>query len=174
MSCLVLISHTDGVIKWKHSLRHCPFVRGIHRSPVDYPHRVQCLGTLMFSLIGAWTNGRATNQYAGDLRRHYAHYDVAVMHYGLTCHFREYVATSWLTSCRPAILGPVLLLRHDVVARILAGFYTKGRPLVKSNLICPSDKLSWQPGCPVLNINIQGNFCISQVNGPSDNLPELV
>ena len=52
------------------------------------------------------------------------------------------------------------------------GFYTKGRPLVKSNLICPSDKLSWQPGCPVLNINIQGNFCISQGNGSSDNLPE--
>ena len=50
--------------------------------------------------------------------------------------------------------------------------YTKGRPLVKSNLICPSDKLSWQPGCPVLNINIQGNFCISQGNGSSDNLPE--
>ena len=25
-----------------------------------------------------------------------------------------------------------------------AGFYTKGCPLVKSNLICPSDKLSWQ------------------------------
>ena len=53
-----------------------------------------------------------------------------------------------------------------------AGFYTKGRPLVKSNLISPSDKLSWQPGCPVLNINIQGNFCISQGNGSSDNLPE--
>ena len=41
-----------------------------------------------------------------------------------------------------------------------SGFYTKGRPLVKSNLICPSDKLSWQPDCPVSNINIQGNFCI--------------
>ena len=53
-----------------------------------------------------------------------------------------------------------------------AGFYTKGRPLVKSNSICPSDKLCWQPGCPVLNINIQGNFCISQGNGSSDNLPE--
>ena len=52
------------------------------------------------------------------------------------------------------------------------GFYTKGRPLVKSNLICPSDKLSWQPGCPILDINIQGNFCISQGNGVSDNLPE--
>ena len=53
-----------------------------------------------------------------------------------------------------------------------AGFYTKGRPPVKSNLICPSDKLSWQPGCPIININIQRNFCISQGNGSSDNLPE--
>ena len=53
-----------------------------------------------------------------------------------------------------------------------AGFYTKGRPLVKSNLICPSDKFSWQPCCPVFNINIQGNFCISQGNASSDNLPE--
>ena len=52
------------------------------------------------------------------------------------------------------------------------GFYTKGRPLIKSNLICPSDKLSWEPGRAVLNINIQGNFCISQGNGSSDNLPE--
>ena len=51
---------------------------------------------------------------------------------------------------------------------------TKGRPLVKSNLICPSDKLSWRPGCPFLNINIQGNFCISQGNGSSDNLPEIL
>ena len=51
-------------------------------------------------------------------------------------------------------------------------FYIKGRPLIKSNLICPSDKLSWQPGCPVLNINIQGNFFISQGSGSSDNLPE--
>ena len=56
--------------------------------------------------------------------------------------------------------------------RAKPGFYTKSCPLVKSNLICPSDKLSWQPGCPVLNINIQGNFCISQGNGSSDNLPE--
>ena len=51
------------------------------------------------------------------------------------------------------------------------GLYTKGRLLVKSNLICP-DKLSWQPGCSVLNINIKGNFCISQGNGSSDKLPE--
>ena len=39
------------------------------------------------------------------------------------------------------------------------GFYTKGRPLVKSNLICPSDKLSWQTDCPVLHVNIQKTWC---------------
>ena len=65
-----------------------------------------------------------------------------------------------------------LRLEYACSLFLLSGFYTKGRPLVKSNLICPSDKLSWQPGCPVLNINIQGNFCISQGNGSSDNLPE--
>ena len=56
--------------------------------------------------------------------------------------------------------------------RVNSGFYTKGRPLVKSNLICPLDKLSWPPGCPVLDMNIQINFGISQGNGSSDNLPE--
>ena len=54
----------------------------------------------------------------------------------------------------------------------MAGFYTKGRPLVKSNLICPSDKLSWQPGCPILNTNIQGNLCMDQGYGSLDNLSE--
>ena len=66
--------------------------------------------------------------------------------------------------------GTVFIMKVQNV--VDTGFYTKGRPLVKSNLICPSDKLSWQPGCPVLNINIQGNFCISQGSGSSDNLPE--
>ena len=57
---------------------------------------------------------------------------------------------------------------HSRLTRVLH----QGHPPVKSNLFCPSDKFSWQPGCPVLNINIQGNFCISQGNGSSDNLPE--
>ena len=32
-----------------------PFVRGIHRSPVNSPHKGQWRGALMFSLIYAWT-----------------------------------------------------------------------------------------------------------------------
>ena len=69
----------DDVIKWKHMPRFWPFVRGIHRSPVNSPHKGQRRGALMFSLICAWLNGWANNREAGDLRRHRAHYDVIVM-----------------------------------------------------------------------------------------------
>ena len=55
-----LHNHCD-VIKWKHSPRYWPFVRGIHRSPVDSPHKGQWRGTLMLSLICAITNGRSNN-----------------------------------------------------------------------------------------------------------------
>ena len=36
--------HHDDVIKWKHFLRNWPFVRGIHRSPVNSPHKGQWSG----------------------------------------------------------------------------------------------------------------------------------
>ena len=69
----------DDVIKWKH-FPHCwPFVPGIHGSPVNYHHKGQWRGALMFSLICAWINGWVNNQGAGDLKRHRAHYDVSVM-----------------------------------------------------------------------------------------------
>ena len=70
--------HND-VIKWKQFPRYWPFVREIHRSPVDSPHRGQWRGTLMFSLISAWTKGWANNRVAGDLIRHWTHYDVTVL-----------------------------------------------------------------------------------------------
>ena len=69
----------DDVIKWKHFPRYRPFVRGIHRSPVNSPHKGQWRRALMFSLICPWINGWVNNREAGDLRRHRAHYDVVVM-----------------------------------------------------------------------------------------------
>ena len=69
----------DDVIKWKHFPRNWPFVRGIHRSPVNSPHNGQWRGALMFSLICAWINAWVNNGEAGDLRRYRAHYDVIVM-----------------------------------------------------------------------------------------------
>ena len=41
----------DDVIKWRHFPRYWPFVRGIHRSPVNSPHKGQWRVTLMISLI---------------------------------------------------------------------------------------------------------------------------
>ena len=69
----------DDVIKWKHFPRYWPFVRGIHRSPVNSPHKGQWRGALMFSLICVWINAWVNNGEAGDLRRYCAHYDVTVM-----------------------------------------------------------------------------------------------
>ena len=71
--------HDDDVIKWKHFPRYWPFVRGIHRSPVNSPHKGQWRGALMFSLICVGINGWVNNCEAGDLRRYRAHYDVSVM-----------------------------------------------------------------------------------------------
>ena len=45
--------HHDDVIKWKHFPCYWPFVWGIHRSPVNSPHKGQQHEALMFSLICA-------------------------------------------------------------------------------------------------------------------------
>ena len=63
------------VIKCKHFPCYWPFVRGIHRSLVNSPHKGRWHGALMFSLIFIWINGGE----ADDLRCHRAHYDVIVM-----------------------------------------------------------------------------------------------
>ena len=68
---------------WRHQLETfsalLAFVRGIHRSPVNSPHKDQWRGSLMFSVICAWINGGVNSREAGDLRRHDTHYDVIVM-----------------------------------------------------------------------------------------------
>ena len=55
-------SYHDDVIKWKHFPRYWPFVRGIHRSPVNSPHKVQWRGALMFSLICVGIIGWISNR----------------------------------------------------------------------------------------------------------------
>ena len=72
----------DDVIKWKHFPRYWPIVWGIHRSPVNSPHKDQWCGALMLSLICAWINAWVNNREAGDLGRRRAHYVVIVMFTG--------------------------------------------------------------------------------------------
>ena len=74
----IMATH-DDVIKWRHFPRYWSLVRGIHRSPVNSPHKGQWRGALMFSLICVWINGWVNNGEACDLRRHRPHYDVIVM-----------------------------------------------------------------------------------------------
>ena len=73
------VVHHDDVVKWKHFPRYWPFMRGIHRPPMNSPHKGQWRGALLFSLICAWTNGWGNHRNAGDLRCYRAHYDVTVM-----------------------------------------------------------------------------------------------
>ena len=86
---LLFSTHHD-VIKRKKFPRYYPFVRGIHRSAVNFPHKGQWRGALMFSLICVWTNGWVNSQDAvGDLRYHRSHYDVIVMF--SACHALEMI-----------------------------------------------------------------------------------
>ena len=56
----------DDVIKWKHFPRNWPFVRGIHQSLVNSPHKGQWRGALMFTLICVWINGLVNICEAGE------------------------------------------------------------------------------------------------------------
>ena len=69
----------DDVIEWENFPRYWPFVWGIHRSPVNSPHKGQWRGALMFSSIRASINGWINNREAGDSIHHCTHYDVTVM-----------------------------------------------------------------------------------------------
>ena len=78
---------------WRHQMetfsRYWPFVRGIHRSTVNSPHKGQWHAPMMLSLNCAWTNGWVNNGEACDSRRHRAHYDVMVMLWWWVCVFPE-------------------------------------------------------------------------------------
>ena len=93
----------DDVIKWKHFPRYWPFVRGIHRSPVNSPHKGQRRGALIFSLICVWINGWVNNREAGDLRRYRAHYDVSVMLHHLCVHCSQFVLPIKVMDLEPAL-----------------------------------------------------------------------
>ena len=88
---IMLRFSTHDVIKWKHFPRYWPFVRGIHRSPVDSSHKGQWHGALMFYLICAWTKAWTNNRVGGDLRRrHRVWNDITVMN-KLILHFYAYL-----------------------------------------------------------------------------------
>ena len=134
------------IIKQKHQssaslafVRYWPFVRGIHRSPVNSPHKGQWRGAFMFSLICAWINRWVNNREAGDLRRYRAHYDVIVMYHELCAQFWvdfssflvdlcDYYAHTPKKYCKyyVAIVWSKITLKHkDEICWYLTTEYTK-------------------------------------------------
>ena len=97
----------DDVIKWKHFPRYWPFVRGIHRLPVNSPHKDQWRGALMFALICDWINSWVNNSEAGDFRRHCAHYDVMI-----------HINTKFRIICERFILPYLLIHSSNQLAQI--------------------------------------------------------
>ena len=109
--------NNDDVIKWKHFPCYWPFVRGIHRSPVNSPSQMPVTRGFDVSLICAWTKAWVNNRYADDLRRHYAHYDVTVM-CGPICETHDML---WLSD----ITLPFSLVYQSVVCVSTGSGYDK-------------------------------------------------
>ena len=100
-----MVDH-DDVIKWQHFPRHWPFVRAIHRPPVNSPHKGQWRGALMFSLICARINGWVNNREVGDLRSNRVHYDDTVMDVSSI--------ENWITeSCFSAVRYDILISKKS-------------------------------------------------------------
>ena len=93
--------------QWKHCPRYWPFVRWIHRTPANSPHKGQCRRALRFSLICVWINGWVNNREAGDLRRYRAHHDVIVMIMSLVINWHE------------VLIGPLRFIHYHVVESYL-------------------------------------------------------
>ena len=71
----------DDVIKWKHFPRCWPFVRVIHRSPVDSPHKGQWRGAWIFSLICRLSKQSRSRWFETPSRSLWRHYhDKCTLH----------------------------------------------------------------------------------------------
>ena len=100
-------------------LHHWPFVRGIHRPPVNSPHKGQWSVALMFSLICTRTYGWANHRYAGDLRCHHTHYEVTVMVTEYLTHGMSHVdadphVEKWYLPSSYFILKPKYMLNNVI------------------------------------------------------------
>ena len=92
-------------------------MRGIHRSPVNSPHKGQWRRAFMFSLICARVYRWVNNREAGDLRRYRAPYDVMVMWFSASMSWRLNVNIQGAESiwrCHLTSIGnPIVQIRRS-------------------------------------------------------------
>ena len=141
-----------------------PLCRGIHRSPVNSPHKGQWRGALMFSSIWAWINGCVNNGEYGDLRCHRAHYDVTVLNTFENCmhilwvilDFSMTFCTRWpLVNClgfevihHYCVLRQITVSRPDCILLLVivpARFYS-----IHSKGVVLQLRVTWTTRCCIL------------------------
>ena len=133
--CAILFDH-DDVIKWKHFPLYWPFVRGIHRWPVNSPHKGQWRRALMFSLICA-LNKRWSKQSWGwwfetPSRPLWRHCNMLRMpHYLFVC---QVAVPRWASL--QGIYAPRMLCTHLIPAlTMVASFHANGSSRQAENLL---------------------------------------
>ena len=98
---------------WRHQMQTfstlVAICLGIHRSPVNSPHKGQWRGALKFSLICVRINGSVNNREAGDLRRYRANYDVTVM---TNCNMVHWQAHLKNTNTCIIVMNPITGTKH--------------------------------------------------------------
>ena len=121
-----------------------PFVRRIHWSPVNSPHKGQWRGTLMFSLICTSINSWVNNREAGDLRRSFwrqrngvrtrpdVRYQSTVPHNGAG----SSAGPVLLTNCCLSARGQWVKMADEILRNIAA--------ILMFNIIC---NITLYPGC---------------------------
>ena len=114
-------------------------MRGIHRWPVNSPHKGQWRGALVCSVICAWINGWVINRDAGDLRRHRAHYDVTVIQ---RWHFFLDIQ-SYVTSIEVCELLKNHPFCYDKNTNALSPLVLKRRTTLQIALRNIADKIHW-------------------------------
>ena len=112
--------HTPYAIPcWRHQMEtfSALLVTCAGNSPVNSPHKSQCHGALMFSLICTRINGWVNNREPGDLSDHGTHYDVIVMQCSklvsllinlVFAYGRKYECVSSLSYCLLLVIGGTL------------------------------------------------------------------
>ena len=161
----------DDVIKWKHFSRYWPFVRGIHRSLVNSPHKGQWRGALMVSLILARINSWVNNGEARNLRRHRAHYNVIVMILWITSVWTCIIQNINQEFCTRFVLSYLNQIQRtrEYIQRNMQWYWKPRVTIVahyiKGKLLCHEWRQGWQRW-PLIAMMTSSNGNIFRETGP--------
>ena len=117
-------------VQQKHFPRYWPYVRGIHRWPVNSPHKGQWRGALIFSLICVWISRWESNREAGDLRHHRTNCYVIVMMEANKSHDALDTIVSNRCSARWTLWTGALLYQKNVCHKEVCNTHLRTMPII--------------------------------------------